>query len=77
MAAPMPTVEKQEHQQILNSDGTAGGKWTVHLRHANGTKATVTLADEHYSAENVAAAAQHQANVVHAVGVIGQPVPGS
>lgn len=60
-------VIKQEHDNTFRSDGTTGGMWTVHLQHADGTKGTVTLPDEEYTAGNVHALAQQQANVVKTV----------
>jgi hypothetical protein len=70
MAAPTYTVTHQEVGEEYKPDGTKKATWTVHLEHADGTKAHVKVDDTHYTAENVHALAQQQADEVAKVAAL-------
>lgn len=62
--APFPTITKQEVARKYNQDGHPEKHWTVHLRHHDGTESHVELPDSQYTAPNVQALAQDEANRV-------------
>lgn len=76
---PMYKVTHQEQATGINAAGQRNKTWTVHLEHPGGVKSTVELDDEHYTAENVHAAAQLQGQTVADVAKLpdGAPEPSS
>ena len=64
---PPYTVEKQTHAVAFRPDGTAGGEYTVHIRHRNGVRTKFTVPEEHYTAPTVHGIAMGQVETVRQV----------